>query len=186
MLKQMHLSWFNMLFFVLCMTGCSSAPVSSEKVVASSFQPKIIFIVGIMGDESTRGTDSFDRTISEEFWKCGIHENGIYMSAKKTALSLGNDSAAFEGVVKNKIALLKPDSLLELTAVSSSQNNSLLTSSIVASSYEIHLTDLTSQQVLWVGHASDGDVFGIDSRAELAKNIVDRLKRDGIINSCAH
>jgi hypothetical protein len=163
------------------LTACA-APISGQ-ISGSPFDPHKILVASLMGNESDRGTSSFEATLSQGLQDCGIEHKSIYQEQNASqTLSLSDNGALFEQTLRHEMEVYKPDALLEVTLVSTSGHpQSILARGIVSGHYAIHLTALPSKTLIWQGNASDGDVLGIDTRAALAKNIVERLKKDGAI-----
>jgi len=168
------------LCLALCLAACSSADVSGKK--SEPILPRKILVVGIMGDESDRGTDAFDDVMAKELHDCGITEGSVYKDMGQPGVTLSMDDQAFEDRVQRRINHFQPDAMLEVTVLSNvSHPHSIVNSEKVRANYAINLTDRATQRVIWSGK---GDANGSNSRAEFASKIMRRLKKSGVLGSC--
>ncbi len=165
-----------MISLAVLLSGCTHpAVIDSSKSSNTNFQPQNTLIVVHIPKRYLDELSTFEKAFSGALRNCKIQSSYLYIPAMERDLSLNDETAEQKSLVLNALKQHNPDSLLEISAQSTTSPGETFNGE-----YALTLQKTPNFEKIWNGHASVYNAGSVDFAATLAKN----LQRDGVLKNC--
>jgi hypothetical protein len=173
---------------VVAIGACTpQATITAHRVEGYAKEPKRIFVIESIGDELGHYHASFRSALTQHLRDCGV-DVAFFTRTKPDPLALDNSAAEAQQRKENALQTqFSPDALLLMTQISVTWAGGVpaYPRNIV---YALRLFDASTRKEFWAGNVDlftnfDWVHFG-DPGALLANNLIARLVRDRVLQSC--